>query len=360
MGSRGFNATARLAPYAGVPVRDWVVMSATQKTSFTPRYAGHRRRKAKRVTTYIGLVTCIVVLLVAALKFAHFMPSAPTGSAGSPSTGVVSYLGVDEPDAPGSYADMNHFAQAIGRQPNIAMYYSSSLEKFQVAFATSAAKRGAVTLVQIGTGNTSLASIADGRYDSYWRSYADHVKAFGTRVILSLDHEMNGSWYPWGYQHTSPEAFVAAWRHIVTIFREQGTRNVTWLWTVNVTDALDNHIADPDHWWPGSSYVDWVGIDGYYYNPSETFASLFGPTIADVRELTRDPVIIAETGATLSAGQPGKIADLFSGVRRFGLLGFVLFDQNGVYQYVQTWRINSPAAYAALRQGAEMYMKPPS
>ena len=27
--------------------------------------------------------------------------------------------------------------------------------------------------------------------------------------------------------------FVAAWRHIVTLFRAEGADNVTWLWTVN-------------------------------------------------------------------------------------------------------------------------------
>ena len=47
------------------------------------------------------------------------------------------------------------------------------------------------------------------------------------------------------------------------------------------------------------------------------------------------------------------------GVRTFGLLGFVLFDQNGVNK-TQTWRISSPAAYAALRQDAKAYMKLPS
>jgi hypothetical protein len=146
----------------------------------------------------------------------------------------------------------------------------------------------------------------------------------------------------------------------VTIFHEEGARNVIWLWTINVTDALDNRIPAPTPWWPGDSYVDWVGLDGYYYGASQTFASLFGPTIAAVRGLTRDPIIIAETGATLAAGQPAKLADLFDGARRFGLLGFVLFDQNGVVRYVQTWRINSAASYAALAQGAKAYMKPSS
>ena len=253
---------------------------------------------------------------------------------------------------------MDQFAQAIGRQPNIALYYDPWLGKFQADFATAAAQHGAVALVQINTGHTSLASIASGRYDRYWRSYADEVKAFGGHVILSFDHEMNGDWEFWGYKHQSPATFVAAWRHVVTIFREQGARNVTWLWTVNIVDNLDD-VTEPSPWWPGNSYVNWVGIDGYYYSPSTVFSSLFGATIADVRELTHDPILISETGAAVSADQPAKIADLFLGVRTFGLLGFVLFDQDGVHE-TQNWRISSPAAYAALRRDSEAYMKLPS
>ena len=45
---------------------------------------------------------------------------------------------------------------------------------------------------------------------------------------------MNAWWYSWGYRHASPASFVAAWRHIVTLFRGQGAWNVTWLWTINV------------------------------------------------------------------------------------------------------------------------------
>ena len=314
-----------------------------------------RHRRAAKERVLIGLIVCAAVALIAMVVIPVVRPSAPTGSH---STDLVRYLGVYEPDAPGSYAGMDQFAQAIGREPNIALYYNVWLKPFQVGFAASAAKHGAVTLVQIDARNISLVSITRGRYDSYWRSYADEVKTFGGRVILSFDHEMNGSWYSWGYKHESPATFIAAWRHVVTIFREQGARNVTWLWTVNIVDGLSD-VTDPAPWWPGSSYVNWVGIDGYYYSRSTLFPSLFGATIARVRELTHDPIIIGETGVAISAGQSAKMADLFAGVRTFGLLGFVLFDQDGANK-TQSWRIRSPAVYAALRQEAEAYMRLPS
>ncbi len=156
-------------------------------------------------------------------------------------------------------------------------------------------------------GTVRLAAIASGRYDGYLSSYAEAVRAYRHPVILSFGHEMNGFWYPWGYGHTSPGVFVAAWRHIVRLFRAAGADNVTWLWTVNVIhDAQHGRIPSPDPWWPGSSYVTWVGIDGYYFSPSGTFAPLFGPTIAAVRELTRDPILVAETAAAPAPRSPPR------------------------------------------------------
>ena len=97
--------------------------------------------------------------------------------------------------------------------------------------------------------------------------------------------------------------------------------------------------------------MTWVGIDGYYYRSSSTFASLFGPTIAAVRELTHAPILIAETAAAPAAGQPAKIADLFTGIRQYELLGFVWFDA----VHVQDWRLSRPKAIPAFRQGAKTY-----
>ncbi len=137
---------------------------------------------------------------------------------------------------------------------------------------------------------------------------------------------MNGSWYSWGYGHTSPAVFVAAWRHVVKLFRALGANNVTWLWTVNIINHAHggSSIPNPAQWWPGGSYVNWVGIDGYYLKPTWKFAPLFGPTITAVRKLTLDPILVAETGAVPAAGQPAKITDLFSGIHRYGLLGICL------------------------------------
>jgi glycosyl hydrolase family 26 len=261
-----------------------------------------------------------------------------------------SYLGVYADGAPDSYAGVSAFTRVTGVRPDVLLYYSGWLEPFRASFAAAAARSGAVPLVQIDPESINLAEIASGLYDSYLGTYAVAVRSYRGPVILSFGHEMNGSWRSWGYRHTSPATFVAAWRHIVTVFRALGAGNVTWLWTVNVI-AKQAGIPAPGPWWPGNSYVTWVGIDGYYAASSMTFASLFGPTIVAVRGLTNDPILIAETGVAPAPERPTKIANLFAGIRTYGLLGLVWFDAKGK----QDWRLVGTAAVAAFHRGAKGY-----
>jgi mannan endo-1,4-beta-mannosidase len=276
-------------------------------------------------------------------------PGPGPGNAVLPTT-PGSYTGLVTASVPNSYAGVRAFTAATGVTPNVIPYYSGWLEPFQASFARTVARHGAVPLVQIDPTNVSVVGIGAGWYDGYLDSFATAIRAYRSPVIVSFGHEMNGDWYSWSNAHTTPRAFVAAWRHIVTLFRARGASNVTWLWAVNAISAQDS-VPSPRPWWPGSSYVTWVGIDGYYLTSSSTFVSLFGPTIAVVRGLTHAPILISETAAAPTANQPAKIADLFAGVRLYGLLGFVWFDAKGT----RDWRLSSPAAIAAFRRGSETY-----
>jgi mannan endo-1,4-beta-mannosidase len=322
-------------------------------------------RQRRRRQRGPGRLLAVAVVIIAAVAITgavviHNRSSDPTGPLPvqlPASTG--SYLGVYTKGLPDSYVGVSAFKTATGSRPDVVMYYSGWFVPFPAKFATTVANEGAVPLVQMDPDNISLRSIASGKYDGYLSAYAAAVHTYAHPVIVSFGHEMNGSWYSWGYGKTSPTVFKAAWRHIVKLFRALGAQNVTWLWTVNIVNhAHGGTIPDPDPWWPGSSYVNWVGIDGYYLKPSWHFAPLFGPTIAAVRRLTPDPILIAETGAVPAADQPEKIADLFSGIRRYGLLGFVYFDSTtdrGLH-----FGIESPAAVAAFREGASTYSRPGS
>jgi Glycosyl hydrolase family 26 len=302
------------------------------------------------------LVLLVVVMLAAAAVVFAITRLGSSPAPGRPGTGAYlplrtgAYLGVYTAGPPSDYEPVTQFAQAVGRPPNIAGYFSGWAEQFETSFARQALNHGAATIVQIDPTFASITAIAAGEYDGYLRSYARSVRDFGHAVIIGFGHEMNAPWYSWGYKHVASKTFVAAWRHVVTVFRGQGADNVTWLWTINQDLSSTGPVSS---WWPGSSYVTWVGIDGYYYRPSDTFGRVFGRTIDQVRAFTNKPVLLSETAVGPRAGQSIKINDLFVGLHRYQTLGLVWFDieqNSGIYH--QDWRIeNSRVAEAAFRLG---------
>jgi mannan endo-1,4-beta-mannosidase len=255
-------------------------------------------------------------------------------------------LGVYEPQSPASWSQITEFTSSTGVKPRIVVYYSAWNDPFSTSFAQTAWDHDAYVLVQLQPNGVTLASIAAGGSDSYLRSYADAVIAFGHPVILSFGHEMNGNWYSWGYTHTPAATFVAAWRHIVRVFRAAGAANVTWLWAVN---SITGAASSLSQWWPGAAWVNWTGIDGYYFEPADTFESVFGSTIADIRTFSSAPLLIAETAVGTTSDRESQIDALFAGVRSDGLAGVVWFDEAqhaGLYH--QDWRLeNDPSALAA-------------
>jgi hypothetical protein len=260
-------------------------------------------------------------------------------------------VGVYEPAAPGGWAQIAEFTSATGVKPRIVVYYSAWNDPFSTSFAQAAWDHDAYVLVQLQPNGVTLSSIAAGGSDSYLRSYAAAVVAFGHPVILSFGHEMNGSWYSWGDGHTSPATFVAAWRHVVRVFRSAGAANVTWLWAVN---SIAGAASSLTRWWPGAAWVDWTGIDGYYFRTTDSFGSVFGATIAAIRAFSSAPLLIAETAVGITSNRESQIDALFAGVRAQRLAGIVWFDQaqhTGLYH--QDWRLeDDPSALAAFRAAA--------
>ncbi len=300
-----------------------------------------------RLLRRLGTVVLVVASIAALVAFGlHDEEAASTQALPGTPHG---YLGVYVPGMPASDAGLTVFGSETGTRPNVAVYYSGWLEPFQTHFAEEVTARGAVPLVQIDPQGISLAAIAHGHYDSYLSSYAQAVSSLGHPVIISFGHEMNGDWYSWGNGKTSPADFVAAWRHIVDVFHAWGASKVTWLWTINSLAGGPGQAAAPEAWWPGASYVNWVGIDGYYYYAGETFGTVFGSTLSVIRHFTNDPVLIPETGIAPTAGKATIIPRLFAGALSAGVVGVVYFDAKGY----RDWSLGrDPTALAAFGKAA--------
>src|SRR5436305_951631 len=163
---------------------------------------------------------------------------------------------------------------------------------------------------------------------------------------------MNGDWFSWGIGvngNTSAD-YVAVWRHVVDIFRQENATNVRWVWCPNVMDTPQSVFAAL---YPGDSYVDWVGLDGYNWGTSQPgdrykqwtkLSDIFGASYDALIALTTKPLMIAETASTELGGDKaawitqGLLTDLparFPAVR-----AVIWFDENKETD----WRVNSSAS----------------
>jgi hypothetical protein len=91
-----------------------------------------------------------------------------------------------------------------------------------------------------------------------------------SNTIINLSREMNGWWYAWSEWHTPPselDAFILAWRQVVTTMRSVPGEHFKFLWTIYPKGAT---VAEG---WPGSAYVDYVGTDifDWHGGPDSTY-----------------------------------------------------------------------------------------
>lgn len=298
----------------------------------------------KKAGTSCASNRCAIVALTAIITIFIVTLFAPRGY------GML--IGVYQPNSPGSYGDIDTFAQEAGFSPRITSYYSTFTMPFAVSFAEQAAAKGTQVLVQWQPRGTTNAAVASGADDSYIRGFAQAVASVSNQIIISYGQEMNGNWYDWGTNgpgNSSPADYIAAYRHVWEIFQQENVHNVTWLWDPNISYTGSTPLQAI---YPGDAYVDWVGLDGYFAYPTDTFSSLFGPSITELRAFTSKPLLIAETGVVGAAG-PGQIAGLFAGARLAGVIGIVYFDQaqSGDPEH-QDWRLEDNAANMSAFQAA--------
>lgn len=264
-------------------------------------------------------------------------------------------IGVYQPNSPGSFGQITTFAAEAGFTPRITSYYTSSFtQSFPMSFAEQAAAQGTKVLVQWQPRGTTNKAIAAGQEDAAITAMATAIKQLNYQVIISYGQEMNGDWYPWGNVSGNTAAeYVAAYQHIWNLFQKEAVHNVTWLWDPNIIYEGSPSLKS---WYPGDQYVNWVGLDGYFGYPTDTFNTVFGPSLAELRTFTYKPLLIAETGVAGATG-PTQLNSIFAGASLAGAIGIVYFDQaqSGDPMH-QNWRLeNTPANMAAFKAGVQTF-----
>jgi len=209
---------------------------------------------------------------------------------------------------------------------------------------------GATPVIEILPDSITLSQVASGQGDKWLNDLRAEIDQLGRPVIIAFAPEANGRWYSWG---EDPTDFKVAYIHVHNVI---GNSLVTWMWQVSAHNTGDPATQDINTYWPGSAYVNWVGFDGYYYQPGDSFALRFGFSLREVQSWWHGPVIIGETAVGPNTNNMANdIADLFNGVVSNHLLGLIYLDLNvcggQCTTYKQDFRVeDNPGALAAFQQ----------
>jgi hypothetical protein len=241
-------------------------------------------------------------------KFALFLaPVLLVAALAIPASASASIqLGVYTPGAPANASALSEYASMVGRKPDIVMWYRDFGQPLMYSNEIkNLGNTGQTPMVTWEPYEQSLSQIASGAYDSYLHESAQIAKTWGRTLMVRFAHEMNGTWYPWAGTNSTSTLYVAAWRHIVSLFRADGATNVKWVWSPNVQEGSKYPISP---YFPGEEWVDYVGIDGYNWgtNNGEKWQSLqevFSASYSIVTQLSSKPVIITETSSSEAGGE---------------------------------------------------------
>lgn len=265
-------------------------------------------------------------------------------TAGSRKFGAFTYGGVWQGMQP-----IYRLEQDLGRSLDIVQWFMPLEHPWDEALVRSVTAAGYTPLITWESA-LPLQDIADGKLDMHLKSWAVGLSHVASDIYLRPFPEMNGDWTAW---HGKPEVYVAAWRHIVSVFRLQ-TSNVKWLWSPNITDEPRTDDNRMERYYPGADFVDILGLDGYNWGSSRnhsvwrSFADVFEEPIERISRLGEQPIWIAETASTeLGGDKAAWIQDMFR--TRFPRLEAIIwFNENKETD----WRINSsPAALTAFQDG---------
>src|SRR4051812_19403788 len=138
-------------------------------------------------------------------------------------------LGVNVAGAPGHPQSLDRYTRLVGRRPDIVMWYQTFGESLYYPSQARAVIRRRVTPmvtwgpVRNGKG-IPLATIAAGKEDATIAKAATAAKRFGRPMYIRFAHEMNlhGSLWGSGVNGNRAADYVAAWRHVVAVFRRHG------------------------------------------------------------------------------------------------------------------------------------------
>jgi hypothetical protein len=255
----------------------------------------------------------------------------------------------------------------LGASPDYIMFYRDlgCLRRYPADTFATIRSYGAVPIISQelwswGDRDTQfLDMINSGEFDGLFRRWASEAADDGQRLLYRFGFEFNGDWFSWSGR---PAVFAECWRRIHGIFQEAGATNVEWVWCPNVSSHPSTPENDMHHYWPGSEYVDWVGLDGYNWGDDHDewhrwspFDEIFkSPLDEFAHRYPEKPIIIGEFASVPGEGQRQAdwIRDAFESIQRYPKVKAVVwFNYDKRREGEHNWRLDSsPESLQAFRE----------
>ena len=161
--------------------------------------------------------------------------------------------------------------------------------------------------------------------------WANRVRDFGGPVWFIFNHEPEEQS---NSASGTAQDFIAAWRKVVTIFRQQGVANAKYVWVATSYAFARTDGQRAALWYPGDSYVDAIGADPYNWYNCRPGINNAWRSLQQIIEPMRDfglahpdkDMILMEFGSVEDPATPERKAQWFNAAQQ-------LFKQPGWEQY---------------------------
>jgi hypothetical protein len=226
------------------------------------------------------------------------------------------------------------------------------------SFVASCAASGSVPMITLET---------FGGLNSYTqrqiKTFARLLQRFQKPALIRWNHEMNGSWYPWGQNR---KLYIKKFREFSRVTKSIAP-NISLVWAPNQgwgypwsglphsapsVAGLDTNFdgiltSDDDPYspyYPGNKFVDWIGISFYHWGNGGTNGTNETPTPGkfaaglgyfggikdfhmEVAEKYGKPIVIAETAAYFDITNRNGGTDTEDAIKRSWLNQLYAVDQ---------------------------------
>jgi plastocyanin len=307
----------------------------------------------------VGLVVSVSILGV---------PSAGSAQAPAlPTSGALfgAYVQPGSHTGPDRRSALTSFETLVGRQmaiERVYYYWDQAWPTADDAWTRDAERIPYISWNALRTNGTTAtwADIAAGVYDPVISARAADLIAFGGPVIFSFQHEPEND-----HAAGTPADFIAAFRHVRSLFEAAGVTNVTYAWTMMAWSFRTGGAAQ---YYPGDDVVDVIASDGYNWytcprgnDPWRTFTETFSPFHTFGQQHGKR-MIIAEWGGREDPAVAGRkatwIDEASTQIKKWpDIVGVVYYDADkGCARWVDS-SASSLASFHAM--GADPYFNPP-